>query len=70
VHGCHNSASDPLRNSCECYYYWSYLGSVIVYELLVELVAMMLKLCVLLKVLRLVRVTMSDFALRSPTRSG
>lgn len=66
MHGCHNYASDPLRNSCDCHSSWSSLGSVIIYGLLVQLMVVVLKHCVLLRVLRLVGVKMSDFSLELP----
>jgi hypothetical protein len=43
VHEFGNDESDLLRNFHECYYVLSPLGSAIVYELLVQLVALTLR---------------------------
>ena len=66
MHGCRDYASDPLRNSCDFHSSWSPLGSVIIYGLLVQLMVVVLKHYVLLRVLRLVGVKMFDFSLELP----
>ena len=67
MHGYRNNMSEPLKNSHECHFVLSLLGSVIVYGCLVHLVVIALGCYVLLRVLRLVRVVRFDFALRFPT---
>lgn len=67
MHGYRNNMSEPLKDSHECHFALSLLGSVIVYWCLVRLVVMALGCYVLLKVLRLIRVVRFDFSLRFPT---
>jgi hypothetical protein len=67
MHGC---GYDPLRDFYEYHSYWFFLGSVIIYELLMQPEVVTLRHHMLLKVLKLVRVSMSDFALGLLTRCG
>jgi hypothetical protein len=67
MHGYRNNMSEPLKDSHECHFALSLLGSVIVYWCLVRLVVMELECYMLLKVLRLIRVVRFDFSLRFPT---
>lgn len=66
----HGYGYDPLRDFYEYHSYWFPLGSVIVYGLLVQPKVVALRHCVLLKVLRLIGVAKSDFALGLPIRPG
>jgi hypothetical protein len=61
---------DLLRDFYEYHPYWFSLGSVIIYELLMQPEVVTLRHHMLLKVSKLVGVSMSDFALGLPTQHG